>query len=1024
MKKNLKKVISTIAAIAIASSAFTAFAADFSDVADTASYKNAVENLVALNIVNGYEDGTFKPENEITRGEMSKMLVAAMGPAQVAAAEASKGSSNFTDTADHWAAGFIAQGVALGYINGMGDGTFAPDANVTYAQTVKMLVAALGYTQEAEALGGYPNGYMSVGSSIGVTDGITGVAGETNVNRGQVATLINNALDTPITTIIGYDQQLTVDANGNLVTQLVPETEAQDGKKGREYQTLLTTYFDAYVVRGRITDITKADKTADFRIEYADNFEDEKVEAYMGKNEDDEEELKGYVTEEVIYADDLDVDSLLYTYADAIIMENEDGDYELVSIAPYAKNDIVTLSADNYNADDTDLTEDVIAFDREGSSNKTDEYDLASNCTVYINGVEKGAVDPATIEKYIENKPTTVVKLVDTPEAGSKSVDGDYDAIMLSVYDWAIVSEVMAEEDLVTIYIEDSSIDGTTSEIEIDLDAVAEGELSYTVVDMEGNEVALDAIPEDAVLTLYYDILNEEVDGNLTSIDMIVCTDVVEGKVSSSKDDNGVKVYTIGDGEYKFAPEIGGSLKTGDEYSLLMNSFGFIVKEAALASAANYGIVTKVWTNGNDEQMMRIVNAEGKVVSYEMKKEADYNIWKPAYDAVADMDFTDVAVEDDEDTTDKNETVYVYEQMVVTYKLDSSDRIYDVKALAAVGDLASNRAEFSQSNAKVGSAKMSEATSIIDMTKALSAWSGNVSGKVAATTMANFVDEEVYTVLYGHAGNKFSDNTYPLVIVVEGVPGVSVNTSFAVVESTGSGTADDGMTYDTINFYGAGSTDTQVAYCDDIDALAEAAKGENAKLNKGDVFVYSLTSDGLIDPSTFAVIFEASKADSFANAMALQEDDDATVKNVTDWKNATVAALVDTWADANTNGKNVDLGFGVITDKSSNTVTVGQVAKDGANYYTDTFAELDILDSANVYVYDPNEKTNKVEVGSKASLSATKIAGQFTNDGEKYEWTKAGLNGEEDGKTAAAKFVFYKMVEDEIVDIIVVLPLK
>ena len=54
MNKNLKKLISTVAALAItATSAFTAFAANFSDVADTADYKVAVDNLVALGIVNG-----------------------------------------------------------------------------------------------------------------------------------------------------------------------------------------------------------------------------------------------------------------------------------------------------------------------------------------------------------------------------------------------------------------------------------------------------------------------------------------------------------------------------------------------------------------------------------------------------------------------------------------------------------------------------------------------------------------------------------------------------------------------------------------------------------------------------------------------------------------------------------------------------------------------------------------------------------------------------------------------------------
>ena len=75
MNKNLKKVISSIAALALSASCFTALAADFSDVAADNSYKAAIDELVALKIVNGYEDGTFKPENTITRAELVSMLV-------------------------------------------------------------------------------------------------------------------------------------------------------------------------------------------------------------------------------------------------------------------------------------------------------------------------------------------------------------------------------------------------------------------------------------------------------------------------------------------------------------------------------------------------------------------------------------------------------------------------------------------------------------------------------------------------------------------------------------------------------------------------------------------------------------------------------------------------------------------------------------------------------------------------------------------------------------------------------------
>ena len=54
---NLKKVIASVAALAMSLSCFTAFAADFSDVEASSKYKAAIDELVALEIVNGYEDG-------------------------------------------------------------------------------------------------------------------------------------------------------------------------------------------------------------------------------------------------------------------------------------------------------------------------------------------------------------------------------------------------------------------------------------------------------------------------------------------------------------------------------------------------------------------------------------------------------------------------------------------------------------------------------------------------------------------------------------------------------------------------------------------------------------------------------------------------------------------------------------------------------------------------------------------------------------------------------------------------------
>ena len=114
-------------------SSVAAFAVDFPDVESTASYAQAVQELSALDVISGYDDGTFGPDKLVTRAEITKMIVDAL--AERSSAEASTESTKFADvSADHWAKGYINQGVANGFIAGMSDTEFDPDAYVTYVQ--------------------------------------------------------------------------------------------------------------------------------------------------------------------------------------------------------------------------------------------------------------------------------------------------------------------------------------------------------------------------------------------------------------------------------------------------------------------------------------------------------------------------------------------------------------------------------------------------------------------------------------------------------------------------------------------------------------------------------------------------------------------------------------------------------------------------------------------------------------------------------------------------------------------------
>ena len=166
----------------------------YRDVNTSDSYYTPVTVLSERGIINGYEDGSFKPDNRLTRAEFTKMIVTLLG--KDSEANAQKGYSSFTDVgSSHWASGYINVGVNEGIINGYGLGYFGPEDNVTYSQTVKMLVSAAGHDLDAQKSGGWPTGYMAVGSLTGITDGMSiDKQNDDLVSRGEAAILMYNTL--------------------------------------------------------------------------------------------------------------------------------------------------------------------------------------------------------------------------------------------------------------------------------------------------------------------------------------------------------------------------------------------------------------------------------------------------------------------------------------------------------------------------------------------------------------------------------------------------------------------------------------------------------------------------------------------------------------------------------------------------------------------------------------------------------------------------------------------------------------
>jgi len=185
----MKKVLIFILVIQLTFCAISVNA--FSDVTDT-KLEDSISTLSQFNIINGYEDGSFKPKANITRAEFAKIICKTFLFETTDII-----NDEFIDVSEnHWARDYIYTAKKLGIINGTSPTTFAPDDNITYEQAIKMVVASLGYNEEATQKGGYPEGYIMVADELVLLDNIEYDAKEF-ATRENIAFIVENALHAP-----------------------------------------------------------------------------------------------------------------------------------------------------------------------------------------------------------------------------------------------------------------------------------------------------------------------------------------------------------------------------------------------------------------------------------------------------------------------------------------------------------------------------------------------------------------------------------------------------------------------------------------------------------------------------------------------------------------------------------------------------------------------------------------------------------------------------------------------------------
>ncbi len=453
----MKKILSLLLVVAmmLSFSAVPAFAADFSDVSESYQYYDAVQSLVARGIINGYEDGTFRPEATITRGEFAKMIIYAIGLESMAADKVE--SSGFPDVApEHWAASVIKIAYDMKIINGFEDGTFRADEKVTYDQAIKMTVCAKydKFGDLAMKNGGYPTGYRKVANSYGFVKSITDGVFDAPAKRGTIAKLISNMLSIDLSKITD-DPNASVETE-NQMTQLNGQIVAVYGASLESSVSQLTKY--QIKVQHPNGPLVTYDASG---LKEKDN-----LRSYLGK----------MIT--VYYYEDMGLD--VQKLSSLTLQKN--------------KNTELTIEMDNVIQPVTDTT--LTYYDKDGD---IEDLAIASGAKIIYNGSLVSAGTTFSSLVSANSSSTGNIRFLST--SGSKN---SFDVVFFSVYKNYFVTSVNTNTKTVTLD------NGSTVATKV----IDEESRSKSVTIMkDGNSVAFSSIAKNQILSI-----SEDLTGNFMEV--------------------------------------------------------------------------------------------------------------------------------------------------------------------------------------------------------------------------------------------------------------------------------------------------------------------------------------------------------------------------------------------------------------------------------------------------------------------------------------------------------------------------
>lgn len=557
--KVIKKVIALLMALTVMLSAVSVSA--FDDVSEDHKYKNAISSLVSLGLLAGYEDGTFRPDNTITRAEFAAVMTRVLNMESfVSSMDA---TSVFTDMknadgSNHWSNGYVKFAYDTGIISGMGDGTFAPDSPVTYEQAIKMVVCTLGYGDSAVEKGGWPQGYLEVATTeLGLAKNASVSPSSSPASRGVVAQIVYNSLNVELVEKASNGQSVTTN-----------KTLLKDKLKVSEFKNYMITNVDGE------TTITSSKE------------EVKKGQILLEKGEESLVIDYGSVATSAKLKD-----SIGY-YISGYYKLDEEGDAHLISLdMSSSKNIELTISYENIESFDGSEIEYWV--DKENDRN-TKDAKISSSAQLIYNGIVydyKTSSDPAEndLSKWLDPESDDFiygsVRLLDS--------DGDhgYDAVFVEDFEVFVVKSAPTTTDTITsnnyvIY------DYYNTGKSIRLDPQDEDVTINITNAKTGAAVKVESLKAMNVLSVA-----ESLDGTMYNC-YVASSNTVSGAIEQMSETQ--YLYTISDKEYSITNELKAvidsgkiTLEVGSKGTYYLDHLGRIAAIKVTAEqTGNYGYIT------------------------------------------------------------------------------------------------------------------------------------------------------------------------------------------------------------------------------------------------------------------------------------------------------------------------------------------------------------------------------------------------------------------------------------------------